>query len=96
MWKEESCLKKFLFEYNAKNLVKENMCFKCIDNPSCIDLFLTNSNQNFQNTTTVATGLSDFHKIAVIVMKTTFPKAKSKVIQYRDYKYFILQYLHRG
>ena len=70
---EESCLKEFLFEYNAKNLVQENTCFKSIDNTSCIDLFLTNSYQNFQNTITVATGLSDVHKMAVTVMKTTFP-----------------------
>ena len=88
---EESCLREFLYEYNAKNLVKEKTCFKSIDNPSCIDLFLTNSYQNFQNTTTVATGLSDFHKMAVTVMKTTFPKAKPKVIQYRDYKNFVLE-----
>ena len=33
---EESCLNHFLFEYNAKNLVKEMTCFKSIDNPSCI------------------------------------------------------------
>ena len=79
----------FLYEYNAKNLVKETNCFKSLDNPSCIDLFLTNSYQSFQNTTTVSTGLSDFHKMAVTVMKTTFPKAKPKVIQYREHKNFV-------
>ena len=88
---KESCIKNFLFEYNAKNLVKEKTCFKSIENPSCIDLFLTNSYQSFQNTTTVTTGLSDFHKMVVTVMKTTFPKAKPKVIQYRDYKKFIIE-----
>ena len=87
----ESSLNEFLFEYNAKNLVKENTCFKSTDNPSCIDLFLTNSYQSFQNTTTVTTGLSDFHKMVVTVMKTTFPKAKPKVIHYRTYKHFILK-----
>ena len=87
----EGCLKEFLYEYNAKNLVKENTCFKNIDNPSCIDLFITNSYQSFQNTTTVSTGLSDFHKMVITVLKTTFPKAKPKVIQYRDYKNFILE-----
>ena len=48
-----------------KNLVKDKTCFKSIDNPSCIDLFLTNSFQSFQKTTTVSTGLSDFHKMIV-------------------------------
>lgn len=69
---EEDTLKEFLFEYNAKSLVKEKTCFKSIDNPSCIDLFLTNSQQSFQNTTTVATGLSDFHNMVITVMKTSF------------------------
>ena len=38
----------------------------------------------------MTTGLSDFHKMVVTVMKTTFPKAKAKVIYYRDYKNFDL------
>ena len=88
---QESPLKEFLYERNANNLVKEATCFKNPDNPSCIDLFLTNVSQAFQGTTTVCTGLSDFHKMAVTVMKTTFPRAKPKVVQYRDYKNFDLQ-----
>ena len=72
-------------------MVKENTCFKSIDNPRCIDLFLINSYRNFQNTTTIATGLSGFHKMAITVLKTTFPKAKPKVIQYRDYKKFVVR-----
>ena len=87
---EHEALKSFLFERNAKNLVKEKTCFKSITNPSCIDLFVTNSPQSFQGTTTMAVGLSDFHKMAVTVLKTTFPKAPPKVITYRDYKNFIL------
>ena len=90
---EESCLNHFLFEYNAKNLVKKMTCFKSIDNPSCIDLFLSNS-YHFQNTTTIAIGLSDFHKMAVTVIKTPFPEDKPKVIQYRDYKHFLLENFH--
>ena len=88
---EENCLRYFLFHCNAKNLVKENTCYKSIDNPRCIDLILINSYRNFQNTTTIATRLSDFHKMAITVLKTTFPKAKPKVIQYRDYKKFVLR-----
>ena len=84
----EEVLEDFLFERNLKNLVKEKTCFKSIENPSCIDLFLTNTCQSFQNTTAVATGLSDFHKMVVTVMKTTFPKAQPKIIYYRDYKNF--------
>ena len=87
---DEEMIQEFLFEQNLKNLVKEPTCFKNIDNPSCIDLFLTNTQPSFQNTTTVETGLSDFHKMAVTVLKTTFPKAQPKIIYYRDYKNFDL------
>ena len=75
---EENCLRDFLFHYNAKNLVMENTCFKSIYNPRVIDLILTNSYRNFQNTTTIATGLSDFHKMAITVLKPPFPKAKQR------------------
>ena len=84
----ENCLGYFLDEFQAKNLVKEPTCFKNPDNPSCVDLFITNSYRSFQNTITVNTGLSDFHKMTVTVLKTTFPKAKPKVVQYRDYSKF--------
>ena len=83
-------LEDFLFEHSMKNMVKEDTCFKNPENPSCIDLFLTNTPLSFQNTTTLTTGLSDFHKMVVTVLKTTFPKAKPKVISYRDYKQFDL------
>ena len=79
----DHCLGEFMADFHAKNLVKEPTCFKNLSNPSCIDLFITNSYRSFQNTTTVATGLSDFHKMTVTVLKTTFPKAKPKVITYR-------------
>ena len=87
---EEEVLEEFLFEQNFKNLVKQPTCYKNVENPSCIDLFLTNSSLSFQHTTTVETGLSDFHKMAITVMKTTFPKAQPKTIYYRDYKNFDL------
>ena len=70
------------------NLVKDKTCFKNPENPRCIDLFITNSIMSFQNTTTVATGLSDFHKMIVTVCKTSFPKSKPKEIVYRNYMKF--------
>ena len=78
-------LEDFLDEFHALNLVKEPTCFKSHENPSCIDLFITNSYRSFQKTSTVATGLSDFHLMTVTVLKTTFPKAAPRVITYRDY-----------
>ena len=84
----EPCLSRFLYEHNSKNLVKDKTCFKSLENPSCIDLFLTNSPLSFQNTVTMSTGLSDCHKMVITVLKSTFAKTKPKEIIYRDYKKF--------
>ncbi len=43
-----------------------------------------------QNTTTIETGLSDFHKMIVTVLKTTFQKQGPSIINYRCYKNFNL------
>ena len=83
----EPCLESFL-EHDLQNPVKENTCFKSVENPSCIDLILTNSYMSFQNTTTVFAGISDFHKLVLTVLKISFTKNKPKEIVYRDYKNF--------
>ena len=84
----ELCLSQFLFERNAKNIVKEPTCFKSLSNPSCIALVITNSFSNFQNTKAISTGLSDFHKMVVSVLKHTFHRSVPKELVYRDYKNF--------
>ena len=84
----ESYLESFLYEHDLENLVKENTCFMSVENPSCIDLMLTNSNMSFQNTTNVFSGLSDFHKLVLTVLKINFTKNIPKEIIYRDYKNF--------
>ena len=64
-------------------LLKHPTCFKNPENPSCIDLPLTNKPLSSQTTTVIETGLSDFHKMIVAVMKMHFPKMKHRVIRYR-------------
>ena len=78
----------FCESYNFKSLIKDPTCFKNPENPSCIDLILTNSPYSFQNYCVIETGLSDFHKMTVSVMKTTFQKLKPKIVNYRDYSGF--------
>ena len=80
--------------YDLRNLVKEPTCFKA-DNPRCVDLILTNRYRSFQHTTTTETGLSDFHKMIVTVLKTTYQKAGPTVINYREYKKFSEQTFKR-
>ena len=63
------CLSEFVYQHNAENIVKEKTCFKSLTNPSRIDLFLINFPSSFQNTCTITTGLSDFHKIVITAEK---------------------------
>ena len=74
--------------HSAKNIVKEETCFQSIENPSCIDLFLTNKSNLFFSTSTINTGLSDCYKMVVTVLRLTFQRAQPKEVSYRDYKNF--------
>ena len=78
----------FCETYKLRNLVKHPTCLKNLENPSCIDLLLTNKPLSFQTTAVIETGLSDFHKMIVAVMKMHFPKMKPRVIRYQKYKTF--------
>ena len=69
-------------------MINKPTCFKNPDKPSCIDLILTNCSRSFQNSCAIETGLSDFHKLVVTVIKTAYKKSKPKIITYRSYKSF--------
>ena len=62
-------LNDFCSSYNFKNMIKEPTCYKNPLNPSCIDLIITNRPNSFQDTNVIETGLSDFHKLTISVMK---------------------------
>ena len=81
--------------YNLFSLVKKPTCFKNPFNPSYIDLFLTNRPRSFQNTLTIETGISDFHKMVIAVIKLFYKNQKPKIIQYRSYKNFHNQVFQR-
>ena len=84
---EDSSIKDFCTSFKLTSMINKPTCFK---NPEklCIDLILTNCPRSFQNSCVIETGLSDFHKLVVTVMKTTYKKSQPKIITYRDYKYF--------
>ena len=73
---------------NAKNIVKEPNCYKSLSNPSCIDPVITNSSLSFQNTKAISTGLSDFHKMVINVLKQISQRSSLNEIVFRDYKNF--------
>ena len=69
-------------------MINSPTCFKNPEKPSCIYFILAICPRNFQNSCAIETGLSDFHKLVVTVMKATYKKSQPNVITYRSYKYF--------
>ena len=82
----QTSMKVFCDSYEFKSLIKDATCYKNPENPSCIDLILTNNPNSFRNSEAIDIGLSDFHKMTVTVMKTTFEKLKPNIIHCRDYR----------
>ena len=70
----DEILSDFLMEHFLSNLVIFTTSYKSIDNPSSIDLIITNKQHIFQNETSFSNGLSDLHKMVITSMNLTFPK----------------------
>ena len=87
---EEDAMKEFCDTYNLKNLITEPTCFKNAQNPTLIDLILTNKPKSFHNSMCIETGISDFHKMTVCVLNVQFTKLSPAKIKYRNYKNFNL------
>ena len=88
-------LKDFCNVCNLYSLVKEPTCYKSPYNASCTDLFFSNPPQSFRNTITTETGISDFHKMVITILKVFYKKQKPRIIQYRGYKNFANQLFQR-
>ena len=58
----------FCGSYKLRSFMKKPICFKDLDNPTNIDLILTNRQKSFQNSANIETGLSDCHKLTVTVL----------------------------
>ena len=84
----EESLDQFCSIHDIKNLIKVPTCYKNPEKPTCIDLFMTNKPRSFQNSCTFETGISDFHKMTLTVLRTFLPKQKPRIISYRKYKNF--------
>ena len=81
----ETFMTSFCEPYNLKSIIKEPTCFENLEKPSCIELMLTNRPKSFQSTCVIETGLSDFHRMTVFVLKMHFRKLPPKVITYRNF-----------
>ena len=81
-------MRDFCHVYNCQNIIKDQTCFKNPHNSSCVDLFITNRPKSFQSYAMIETGLSDFKKMSLTVMKAFYKKQRSKIVRYRNYRNF--------
>ena len=84
----EAAVSDFCEIYNLKHLIKDKTCFKNPTKPTCIDLIVTNRPKCFQDTVVFETGLSDFPKMSVTVMKMYYAKQKPSIVHYCKFKNF--------
>ena len=66
----------------------EPTCCTNPNNPTCIDLVKTNRPKSFQNSTTFEIELLGFHKMILTVLKVSFKKKKTRVLNYRKYEFY--------
>ena len=79
----EPSLFEFSYECKVKVITSKAFC-KSLQNPSCIDLFISNSPLSFQNVTAIFKGLSEPHQLVVTVRKQVFWENSPKEIYYRN------------
>ena len=76
---EDSSIKIFFSNYNLTSMINKPTCYKNPGKPTFTDLILTNCPRSFQNSCVIEIGLSDFHKMIVTVMKTSYRKIEPRV-----------------
>ena len=74
---DNAVLKDFYNLHNLKGLTKKATFYKSLINPSFTDLLLTNSRIYVQNSSVIG------------VMKMSFRKTETKIINYRNYGKFL-------
>lgn len=84
----DECLENLEIKFNLEMLVKEPTCYKSVTNPSIIDHVWVSDRKSFVKTSTIETGLSDFHKLVVTTLNRKPPKNKPRILTYRNYQKF--------
>ena len=82
----ETPLNNFMETFGLVNLIREPTCFKSPENPSSIDVILTNKKKSFLKSGTYERGVYDHHKLIFTVMRSKMDQTVPKVVTYRDYK----------
>ena len=86
MTPEDKNLEHFIDIFSLEHLINEPTYFK--GSPSCIDLIMTHRKSYFKNTCATVTGISDFHKLTSVSLKSQILKAPPKIKTYKNYKTF--------
>ena len=86
----EESMTNFCEMYDLKNLIKVPTCYKNPDNPTSIDVMLTNRKSAFENSIAIETGLSDVHLMTISVLKVDHKKREPVIKHYRCYKNFYM------
>ena len=81
-------MKSFCDVYHLKNLVNIPTCYKNSLKPSCIDSALTNCSRSVKDIQVIETGLSDFHKMNITILKMFFSRQKYETVFFRNQKKF--------
>ena len=80
-------LKAFCDSFDLTNLIKVPTCFQS-DNPTSIDVILTNKNRSFMHTKSILNGLSDWHSIIFTMLRKQIKRLTPVEISYRCYTNF--------
>ena len=67
----------FINSFNLKYLIKKPTCFQS-ENPSCIDLILTNTKVLFKHLEAIQVGISDGHNFVIKSVKSQVVKGNGK------------------
>ena len=78
----------FLNMYNLVNVVDKPTCFKSVENPSLIDVVLTNTPKRLASHLNACIGVSDHHNIICAATRGHLRRNHQRNIQYRSMKNF--------
>ena len=71
---QDTHMEEFCSVYNFKSLIKYPTSFKNSEKPTTIDHILTNHPKCFQHPAVYETGLSEFHRLTLTVLKVYHSK----------------------
>ena len=78
---KETNMNVFCNQHKLKALNEEPTSFNNVDNPSSTDLFLTNSSKSFEKCLILETGMSDFHKLIITILKVKPDKLSPRIVK---------------